>query len=213
MVEGSLKNRIGQRAKGRGELEIHSSQLAVLSQQPNAIKSMTADCRLQTVDCSPWFVLKTKTKCEKYIRDRLQFIGLEAFVPLIHRTARYQRKVKKYELPLITCYAFVRLPRHRRNEVLALPYVHGFLRLNGKDCTVSETEMQWLQQISGTDLDVRTETQSMQQGDKVMLAYGQLAGMEGYVVSNRSKHEVIVALESLGLQMVIQVETNLLVRV
>jgi len=39
-----------------------------------------------------------------------------------------------------------------------------------------------------------------------MIAYGQLAGMEGKIISRRSKHEVVVALESLGLQMVLQVD-------
>jgi transcription antitermination factor NusG len=159
-----------------------------------------------------WLVLKTKVKCEKFVRDRLHDMGIEAFVPLSKRTARYQRKVKTYEHPLITTYTFVRFDKERRNQVLALPYVQGVLRMDGKDCTVTEQEIYWLQKISGTDLDVHTETLSLQTGDKVMLAYGQLAGMEGILVSQRSKHEVCVALESLGLQMVIQVDRSMVVR-
>jgi transcription antitermination factor NusG len=159
-----------------------------------------------------WLVLKTKVKCEKFVRDRLQDMGIEAFVPLRKRTALYQRKVKTYEHPLITTYTFVRFDKERRNQVLALPYVQGVLRMDGKDCTVTEQEIYWLQKISGTDLDVHTETLSLQTGDKVMLAYGQLAGMEGILVSQRSKHEVCVALESLGLQMVIQVDKNMVVK-
>jgi transcription antitermination factor NusG len=137
---------------------------------------------------------------------------MEAFVPITRRTARYNRKVKVYELPLITCYAFVRLDKERRNQVLALPYVQGMLRLNGKDCHVSNREIEWLQKVSGTELDVKTEILSMQQGDHVMLAYGQLAGMEGTIIAQRSKHEVVVALESLGMQMVIQVNPSMLVK-
>ena len=157
-----------------------------------------------------WHVVRTKTKCEKFVRDRLLEMGLEAFVPLRKRTSRYNRKVKVYELPLITCYTFVRLDRKRRNEVLALPYVQGMLKNDGLDCIVNEQEIQWLQKISGTQLDVRTEPMSMRAGDKVILAYGQLAGMEGVILSQRSKHEVTVALDSLGLQMVIQVDTTML---
>lgn len=161
---------------------------------------------------NPWLVVKTKTKCEKFVRDKLQSMGMDAFVPLKRRTAKYNRKVKVYELPLITCYTFVRLDKERRNQVLALPYVQGMLRMNGKDCLVSDAEMQWLQKVSGTDLEVTTEILSMHQGDHVMLAYGQLAGMEGKIVSRRSKHEVVVALESLGMQMVIHVDPSMLVR-
>lgn len=161
----------------------------------------------------PWLVIKTKTKCEKFVRDKIQAMGMDAFVPLKKRTARYNRKVKVYELPLITCYTFVRLDKDRRNQVLALPYVQGVLRMNGKDCLVSDQEMQWLHKVSGIDQEVTTETLSMQQGDQVMIAYGQLAGMEGKIISRRSKHEVVVALESLGLQMVLQVDPAMLVSV
>lgn len=157
-----------------------------------------------------WHVVRTKTKCEKFVRDKLIAMGMEAFVPLRKRTARYNRKVKVYELPLITCYTFVRMDKTKRNQVLALPYVQGMLKTSGMDCLVSDREIQWLQKISGTDLDVRAETLSMREGDRVILAYGQLAGMEGVIINQRSKHEVTVALESLGLQMVIQVEKEML---
>ena len=145
------------------------------------------DNRQLTISNKPWLVVKTKIKCEKFVRDRLHAMGMEAFVPLRKRTARYNRKVKTYEHPLISCYTFVRFDRERRNDVLALPYVQGMLRTEKQDATVSEKEMMWLQKISGTDLDVKTEVLSMLPGEKVILAYGQLAGMEGTIVSKYSR--------------------------
>jgi transcription antitermination factor NusG len=203
----------------QGQLnEVSSGQSPVGSQLPDmdnhwlsAVSRESSGVNPQ-VALNPWLVVKTKTKCEKFVRDKIRAMGMDAFVPLKRRTAKYNRKVKVYELPLITCYTFVRLDKERRNQVLGLPYVQGMLRMNGKDCLVSDAEMKWLQKVSGSELDVTTEILSMQQGDRVMLAYGQLAGMEGKIVSRRSKHEVVVALESLGLQMVIQVDPSMLVR-
>ena len=200
----------------QGQLTVGSRQSTVCSQQ-SVVECLDASIvnrqsSIVNPAINPWLVVKTKTKCEKFVRDKLNALGMEAFVPITKRTARYNRKVKVYELPLITCYAFVRLDKEKRNQVLALPYVQGMLRLNGKDCQVSDHEIQWLQKVSGTDLEVKTEILSMQQGDHVMLAYGQLAGMEGTIVSQRSKHEVVVALESLGMQMVIQVDPSMLVK-
>ncbi|HZV69752.1 MAG TPA: UpxY family transcription antiterminator [Saprospiraceae bacterium] len=187
-----------------------SDQYSVISDQYLYPEDRSCLPEVTNVSKEPWIVVRTKTKCEKFIRDRLQLMGMEAFVPLRKRTAKYNRKVKVYELPLITCYTFVRLDKTRRNEVLALPYVQGMLRIAGHDCLVSDREIQWLQKISGTDIDVRTEPLSMRQGDRVVLASGQLAGMEGVIMSQRSKHEMIVALESIGMQMVIQVDTSVL---
>ncbi len=157
-----------------------------------------------------WHVVRTKVKCEKFVRERIHALGMDAFVPLKKRTALYNRKVKVYEMPLISCYTFVRLDKTRRNEVLALPYVQGMLRIDGADCLVSEREIQWLQKVSGTEMDVKIETMSMTKGDRVVLAYGQLAGMEGVILSQRSRHEVVVALESLGIQMMIQIDPAML---
>ena len=160
----------------------------------------------------PWLVLRTKTKCEKFVRDQLLARGIEAYVPVTRRTARYVRKVKTYELPLISCYAFVRLPRDRRHEALALPYVQGMLRLDGRDCIVSDREMDWLQRVSGSRMEARVETASWQPGDKVMLTRGQLAGMEGHIVTRQGKHEMAIALDNLGLQLILQVPVEMLER-
>jgi transcription antitermination factor NusG len=201
MVQGQLKaDSFAKASASNGTEGCIDSASSFLAQQ----HSTFADVK------SSWHVIRTKTKCEKFVRDRLLSMGIEAFVPLRKRTAKYNRKVKVYELPLITCYTFVRLDATRRNQVLAIPYVQGMLRTAGHDCLVSDREIQWLQKISGTSLEVKTETLSMQEGDRVILASGQLAGMEGVILSERSKHEVVVALESIGLQMVIQVDTSML---
>lgn len=227
MEQGQLKAESReQRAEGSSSnysMPMHSlkstrlmSEVDVLGAERNQNKSPLVDLGAKgqsALQLNPWLVVKTKTKCEKFVRDRIRAMGIEAFVPLQKRTARYNRKVKVYELPLITCYTFVRLNREKRNQVLALPYVQGVLRMNGSDCQVSDAEMQWLHKVSGTDLEVKTELLSMQQGDQVMIACGQLAGMEGKIMSRRSKHEVVVALESLGMQMVLQVDPAMLVRV
>jgi transcription antitermination factor NusG len=206
------------------KLAVSSPHSAVRSMQSAVLSQQSADCQFKSPlgdlgakgqyasAVNPWLVIKTKTKCEKFVRDKIRAMGMEAFVPLKKRTAKYNRKVKVYELPLISCYTFVRLDKDRRNQVLSLPYVMGFLRMNGKDCLVSDHEMQWLHKVSGIDQEVTTETLSIQEGDQVMIAYGHLAGMEGKIVTRRSKHEVVVALESLGLQMVLHVDPAMLVR-
>src|SRR6187200_960041 len=99
MAEG-----MGQRAEGRGHTGYNGdyllkSPLGDLGAERNQDKSPIGDLGVQAV--SPWLVVKTKTKCEKFVRDRIMAMGIDAFVPLQKRTAKYNRKVKVYELPLI----------------------------------------------------------------------------------------------------------------
>lgn len=158
-----------------------------------------------------WFVVCTKVKCEKFVRDKLSGQGIEAFVPLTRRTVRYNRKVKVYEHPVISCYTFVKMKPEHKAKVLSIPYVLGFLQFNGRLAKVQDQDIQWLQQVSGMDLQVHTEHQDLNPGEKVMLNYGQLAGMKGEILSRKSKNDFVVALDSLGLQMVIQVDQQMLV--
>ena len=83
------------------------------SSEQSAVGSRQSIVSSRQLVVNPWMVIKTKTKCEKFVRDKIQAMGMDAFVPLKKRTAKYNRKVKVYELPLITCYTFVRLDKDR----------------------------------------------------------------------------------------------------
>ena len=79
-----------------------------------------------------WYAIHTKYKCEKYVAKQLRIKGLESYVPVLIHTKQHVRKVKSYEIPLITCYAFVKIDLEERIKVLATPYVHGFLSHGGR---------------------------------------------------------------------------------
>ena len=50
-----------------------------------------------------WFAVYTKYKCEKYVVEQLNKKGISAYLPLVTKVRRYNRKVKKYNVPLINC--------------------------------------------------------------------------------------------------------------
>ena len=159
-----------------------------------------------------WYAITTKFKCEKYVAEVLRRKGLESYVPLLRRTRRYTRKIKTYDIPLISCYAFVSIAPEDKVRVLEVPYVHNFVRFSGKIVPVPENEMQMMRRVVGEISDVIAEPKQWRQGDKVEVIAGSLTGIQGILVEQNGKHEFVIELETLGYQLRMVVDRSVLRR-
>jgi transcription antitermination factor NusG len=158
-----------------------------------------------------WFAVRVPFRREKSVQAILQRKGVESYVPLIPRTRRYVRKIKKYEVPLINNYVFVCITAEEYIRVLETPDVVGFLEFGGQKVRVSEEEMDTLHRIVG-DANEEVEIKESHEwlGENVEIIHGQLTGLKGRVVDLSGKHNVLVHLESLGLTLGIQVPVRYL---
>lgn len=157
-----------------------------------------------------WYAITTRYKCEKYVVAQLRRKDIEAYVPLVSRTKRYTRKIKKYEVPLINCYAFVRINKDAYVRVLETTYVMGFVRPGGEITPIRDDEMHLMQRIVGEIRNVSAEPASFVPGDRVEIISGNLTGLQGTLHAKRGKHEFVVVLDSLGYQLRMSVETDAL---
>ncbi len=160
-----------------------------------------------------WFAITTKYKCEKYVTTVLQRQGLDAYVPLLRRTKRYTRKIKTYEIPLISCYAFVKISPAEKVRVLEVPYVHNFVRFDGKIVPVPDHEMQMMRRVVGEISEIIAEPRHWIRGDKVEVIAGNLTGIQGTLIEQNGKHEFIIELETLGYQLRMVVDRSVLRKV
>jgi len=169
---------------------------------------------MRTEENTPkWYAITTKYKCEKYVAAALKQKGLEAYVPLLVRTKRYTRKIKKYEIPLINCYAFVCIAQRDRVKVLEVPYVRQFVGFEGKMVSVPEDEMQMMRRVVGEMSEVIAEPRNWLEGDLVEVIAGHLTGIRGTLIEQSGKHEFIIELESLGYQLRMVVDRSVLRKV
>ena len=159
-----------------------------------------------------WFAIHTKYKCEKYVAKQLQAKGLEAYVPLLKKTKMYVRKVKTYEIPLITCYVFVRIDSDERVKVLQTQYVHGFVDIGGRVTAIPDEEIELMKRVVGEIEEVSATPFTWENGDPVEVISGNLTGLVGKIVDRRGKREFLVELETLGYQLNVQIDNSLLRR-
>ncbi|MFZ1748728.1 MAG: UpxY family transcription antiterminator [Saprospiraceae bacterium] len=158
-----------------------------------------------------WFAVYTKYKCEKYVAQQLLKKKVESYLPIITKTKRYTRKIKHYEVPLINCYVFVNITRDQYISVVETEYVMKFLR-SGKDLlAIPQDEIDILKRVVGDVEEVRMiEKIHFDQGEEVEVTSGQLTGMKGKVISQEGKRTFVIALETMGYELMIKIDHNLL---
>lgn len=158
-----------------------------------------------------WFAVYTRYKCEKFVVDLLAKKQIEAYVPLMSKTKRYQRKIKHYEVPLINCYIFVHITRDDYVKTLETEYVLKFLR-QGKDLiSIPVVEMNILKRVVGDIEEVTPlDGKHFEQGEEVEVVSGQLAGIRGKVVSRLGRKRFVIELLNIGYQLQLDVDAGLL---
>ena len=54
-----------------------------------------------------WYALRTKSRHEKLVRDRLRGEGFESLLPTLRRVSQWKDRKVEIEVPLFSCYCFV----------------------------------------------------------------------------------------------------------
>ena len=163
-----------------------------------------------------WFAVYTNYKREKMVAKRLNGKGIEHFLPLQKLTRRYTRKIKHVELPLINCYIFVKITKPEYVSVLETENVLKFVRFRNNLISIPEREIDILRLIVGENIEVEVEEKSkdyLSIGDEVEIIGGQLTGLRGILMEQRSGKNFVVELEKLGFSMLMQLDPRLLRRV
>lgn len=145
-----------------------------------------------------WFAVYTRFKSEKYITDKLTKKGIEAYVPLLKYTKRYERKIKQVEIPLISCYVFVKITESEYVKVLQTEHVIRFLQLHGKLLSIPEEEMNLMKWVVGENAIEKVHEGSMNKGAEVEVIGGNLTGLKGKIIRQHNKKFFVVALENIG---------------
>jgi len=158
-----------------------------------------------------WFAIYTKYKCEKYVVDKLSKKNIEAYIPLLKTTKRYIRKVKTTEVPLINCYAFVKISKEQYVKVLQTEYVSRFIKQRNDLLAIPEEEIILLKKIVGEyQEDLTIAEYEYVEGQQVEIIAGSLTGLNGILVSQKNKNLFVVQLDHIGIQLRIDINPGLL---
>ena len=159
-----------------------------------------------------WYAVYTRSKGEKAAHKALQQAGIHAYLPLVKKVRLYNRKRKEVELPLITCYVFVKISKEEYVQVLQCSNVVNFVRFSSDMISIPEAEIDLMKRILGEGWEVNVTDCDFRTGDLVEISAGNLTGMQGYVVGKPEDRQVLVNLKHVGMGLEITIDRNLLIK-
>lgn len=160
-----------------------------------------------------WFAVYTHYKREKRVADRFAKKGIEFFLPLMKVTRRYERKVKHLDLPLISCYIFVKIEKKQYVQVLETQDVLSFVNFSRNLIAIPEEEIDIMRLVVGEGIEVEAQEGQLSCGDEVEILGGSLTGMRGTLLDQQNGKNFVIELETMGYSLVMHIEPSLLRRV
>jgi transcriptional antiterminator NusG len=157
--------------------------------------------------CESWFAVQTRARNERVVMQRLQDKGLTAFLPTVTEVRRWSDRKKQVEVPLFSCYVFVKIQptNEERLRVLCTDSVFDFVGTPRYGTPIPEEQIEAVRTI--VNLRMNWETYPfLKIGQRVRIRSGSLAGVEGILVSRNGKRSVVVSVDAIQRSLAVRVE-------
>jgi transcriptional antiterminator RfaH len=159
-----------------------------------------------------WYVIYTKSRCEKAVADKLSLSGIEVFCPLLKRKKLWSDRWKWVEEPLFRSYCFVNVDEKDRDSVFSVQGVVRYVYHCGQPATIREKEMNllksWLLQYDHDSI----EATNLNANDRIRIRSGALKDKEAAVLESKGNFALLL-LEDLGLQVKVDLRKNILEKI
>jgi len=142
-----------------------------------------------------WYAARTRFGQEIKIRDRLDKLGVENFIPSEKRK-NYRGKTKEH--PVIPCLVFLRATREAACALKteqAMPMEYLFDHATRTMLVIPDKQMQDFQRVFNADISEGGLVQvPLKLGERVRVEKGPLMGVEGYTMDIQGDLFVVVGL-------------------
>jgi transcription antitermination factor NusG len=155
-----------------------------------------------------WFAVHTRARHEKMVAYRLQQQGMTTFLPLVTEVHRWSDRRKKVELPLFSCYVFVRLipTNEQRMRVLGLDGVFSFVGSSrGEGTPVPDEQIEAVRTLIAQDLPWSNHP-FLKIGQRVRIRGGALDGVEGVLLLRDGEDTLVVSIDAIQRSLAVRIE-------
>lgn len=145
-----------------------------------------------------WYAVYTSSRAEKKVKERLEQVGIENYLPLKTEIRIWSSRKKKILVPLIPGYIFVHICPEQVLDVLNTSGVISFLKENSKAVSIPELQIRQLRLMVESAVDIEFTTEKINVGDKIRINRGELNDLYGELIEIRGKYRIVVRLDHFG---------------
>jgi transcription elongation factor/antiterminator RfaH len=155
-----------------------------------------------------WYAVQTRARNEKVVCERLQEQGLDTFLPLVTEVRRWSDRKKKVELPLFSCYVFVRLTFSSTDERMRVYRTSGVFRIvsmRGEAVPIPDEQIDALRTVVTQQVPWLAHP-FLKIGQRVRIRGGSLEGVEGVLLSRNGDRTLIISVDAIQRSLAVSVE-------
>ena len=149
---------------------------------------------------SGWYVLYTKSRFEKKVKDSLKDISVETFLPQVKVVRRWSDRKKTILKPLFPSYVFVNIKSSLElHKALLVDGAINYIRFGTEYAKITEKEIQDIKLLVGDThiSDIKIHAKHPKVGEKKIITRGPLSGLVCEIVRANNIHKIVVNIESL----------------
>jgi transcription antitermination factor NusG len=156
---------------------------------------------------SHWYVIHTRSRHEKRVAQKLEESRTFTFLPLLQQIHRWSDRRSKVEVPLFSCYVFVRIVEtvENRHKVLPTPGVLSFVGNERQGTRIPDEQVENLRTAIREKVPCAVHP-FLDMGKRVRIRGGSLDGIEGILVRHGGAQNLVVSVGLLRRSVSIRVE-------
>ncbi len=160
-----------------------------------------------SLNCEPWYAIRTKPRHEKVVSRQLLMDGLEVYLPMVQQSREWSDRTKLVGLPLFPGYVFVRVPDlpFKRLLILRKAGVIGFVGNDRGAAAIPDQELNGVRRL----LDNRVPHALhpyLNVGQRIRVRNGVLKGIEGILVHICDKKGLLVSIDLIQRSLLIELQ-------
>ena len=154
-----------------------------------------------------WYALHTRARHERVVEHRLREEGMETFLPTIRETHRWSDRKKVVDVPLFSCYVFVRcsLSADDRTRIHRVDSVLGFVGTRGSGAPIPDDQIESVRAVLSQKTPCRSHP-FLKVGQRVRVCGGALDGVEGLFLSENGDHSLVISVDVIQRSLAVRID-------
>jgi len=158
-----------------------------------------------------WYALRTKSRHEKLVRDRLASQGIEPLLPTVKRLSQWRDRKKEVEVPLFSGYCFVRFAQQDKLQVQTVSGVIEIVGSSGRPEPIPDAEIKALKTLMESVLPYDPHPY-LHEGMTVEVVRGPLQGVQGVLLRKDKRHRLVIGVRLIQQAAVVEIDVRDVVR-
>ena len=154
-----------------------------------------------------WYAVQTRARHERVVVQRFHDKGLTTFLPLVTEVRRWSDRLKSVELPLFSCYVFVKImdTNEDRLKVLRTDSVFDFVGVPRQGTPIPDDQIDAVRTIVGERINWQSHP-FLKIGQRVRIRSGALDGVEGILVGRNGDRTLVVSIDAIQRSLSVRIE-------